>query len=316
MTENRTLAKKSSIIFTVLVMVVTYAFVAWLYFSNAYQDPAIYTLSLSAMMFFPTLCSIVTRLATGENFTDMYLRPRFKGHVRFYLIAWLLPAVLTVAGAAFYFLIFPKRFDGSMGYYLSQIAADAPEQVEAVKQIPVAAFILYQIGMSLFIGLVNIIPACGEELGWRGFFFPRLLEATKSPVCAMLISGVIWGVWHAPIIALGHNYGTEYAGYPWLGIITMTVSCVAFGVILCYVSYKAKSVWPAAIGHGILNAGASVGMLLTTAENTPVLGPLTLALVAGVPTIIVAAVILVKSKKIFCDEAEGGEESNVVIAAE
>jgi membrane protease YdiL (CAAX protease family) len=37
----------------------------------------------------------------------------------------------------------------------------------------------------------------GEELGWRGFALPRLLER-HSPLRASLILGAVWGVWHLP----------------------------------------------------------------------------------------------------------------------
>lgn len=79
---------------------------------------------------------------------------------------------------------------------------------------------------------------------------------------------------------------------------------MGFGVILCYLSFKAKSVWPAALGHGILNAVAAVGVLLTTADNITVLGPLPLSLIGGVPIYIVAAIILVKARDIFAEKTE------------
>jgi membrane protease YdiL (CAAX protease family) len=44
-------------------------------------------------------------------------------------------------------------------------------------------------------------PAFGEELGWRGMLFPTLADFT-SERSAALVSGVIWGLWHAPAIAI------------------------------------------------------------------------------------------------------------------
>lgn len=303
MDDNKKLAKKGAIIYTVIVIAVTYAYVAWLYFSGLYKDANVYTVALSGMMFIPAICSIITRLVTKEKFKDMRLRPNFKGNALNYLTAWLFPVVLTVLGAVVYFIIFPKFYDANMSYYLSELGKASPDAASQMASVPVSGFLFYQVGMALFVGLFNILPAFGEELGWRGYLFPKLLKC-GSPVFALLVSGAIWGLWHAPVIALGHNYGTEYVGYPWLGIITMTVSCMGFGVILCYLSFKAKSVWPAALGHGILNAVAAAGVLLTTADSITVLGPLPLSLIGGVPIYIVAAIILVKARDIFAEKTE------------
>ncbi len=92
-------------------------------------------------------------------------------------------------------------------------------------------------------------------------------------VPAVLIGGLIWGLWHAPLIALGHNYGTEYAGAPWSGIAMMSLFCIVLGCIFTYLSNKTGSVWPAVIGHGAIN-GFAAAPLYFIADNThTLLGP-------------------------------------------
>jgi membrane protease YdiL (CAAX protease family) len=42
----------------------------------------------------------------------------------------------------------------------------------------------------------------GEELGWRGFALPRLLDG-RSALSAAVILGIIWGTWHLPAFVIG-----------------------------------------------------------------------------------------------------------------
>jgi membrane protease YdiL (CAAX protease family) len=74
---------------------------------------------------------------------------------------------------------------------------------------------------------------------------------------AILISGTIWGVWHAPAIVQGHNY----PGYPILGIFMMIVFCVLLGTILAWLYFNTRSPWVAALAHGSVNAVAGLPIM-------------------------------------------------------
>lgn len=75
---------------------------------------------------------------------------------------------------------------------------------------------------------------------------------------AVVIGGIIWGMWHWPLTYVGHNFGMEYFGYPYTGFVAMCIMCVFMGMILTYVTYKSGSIWPAAILHAINNASPSI----------------------------------------------------------
>jgi membrane protease YdiL (CAAX protease family) len=92
--------------------------------------------------------------------------------------------------------------------------------------------------------------ALGEEIGWRGFLYPRL-RAKLGDTLAVLAVGVIWGVWHAPLLLLGYNYPTLAPGWR---LVWMSVFCIELTAILAWVRQRSRSVWPAAIGHGTVNA--------------------------------------------------------------
>jgi membrane protease YdiL (CAAX protease family) len=98
---------------------------------------------------------------------------------------------------------------------------------------------------------IATIPAFGEELGWRGYLFPRLLRL--GPVSAIVISGVVWGAWHAPLLLLGYNYP---GATPLQSVAAMCAMCTVTGALLGWVRLRSASVWPAAVGHGTINAAA------------------------------------------------------------
>ena len=103
----------------------------------------------------------------------------------------------------------------------------------------------------------------------------------------LLISGVIWGAWHSPIILLGYNFNRIDIS----GVLLMIVGCMAWGVLLGWLRLRSASVWSAVFAHGALNASASMiswFFLAGTTFDMALAGPLG---VAG--WIVCAAVIVV-----------------------
>lgn len=105
--------------------------------------------------------------------------------------------------------------------------------------------------------LPNGIVALGEEIGWRGWLLPRLMPLGTVP--ALALSGVIWALWHAPLILLGYNYPSVPG---WQALACMSAMCVVVGAVLAWLRLRSGSVWPAALGHGAFNAAAGVYMVL------------------------------------------------------
>ena len=141
--------------------------------------------------------------------------------------------------------------------------------------------------------VINIIPTLGEELGWRGYLMPKLRELF-SDRAALIITGIIWGFWHLPVIVMGHNYGTAYVGYPYLGILQMVVFCVSLGIIEGYASIKLNSAIPAAMIHSTVNAGAALAVFFSKTGYNPLLGPAITGLVGGLPLILLAVVLFIR----------------------
>lgn len=237
------------------------------------------------VMWSPAIGNILTRLITKEGWQNNYLRPHFKRSWRYWAAAWFLPGILTIAGMAFYFLLFPHNFDPDLAKIQDLIASSMPGV-----DINVWAIVAAQtIQAMLLAPLLNSVATFGEEFGWRGYLQPKLMPLGGRK--AMLLLGIIWGVWHWPIILMGHNYGLDYPGAPFLGPLAMIWFCLVLGIFLGWVTLKSNSVWPAVIGHAAINGIASLGVLFTQGTPNPILGPLPVGIIGGFGFTIVALLI-------------------------
>lgn len=291
---NKMTTGKRIAIFLAFTFVVTYALEIFL-LGNVKDNAAfapVLPLLLSTMMFIPALGVVFTRLVTKEGFKDAWILPNFKGHIRYYILAWLLPAGLIFAGVALYFLINPQMFDPNMSYMANAYAAQGINLDPAV--IRTTSIVSIIVGV-LTAPILNIFNTTGEEWGWRGYLVPKLSE--KMPVVpTVLLSGVIWGLWHAPLtVIVGHNYGFGYAGYPYVGILAMCAFCIAVGTFLSYVSLRTRSCLPAAIAHGALNGLAGTGVIFMSVTGTvnPFVGPVPTGYIGGAGFIVAMVVFII-----------------------
>lgn len=282
--------KKRLVIFLTLTMVISWSVFMLIPALKLTYGRGISILILAGAMFIPALCSILTRLITKEGFGSMLLRPNFKGNGRRYIMIYFLPTLMIFLGTVIYFLIFPGQFDKSMP--ILKLAAASKHSLGIS---PKSLFLISIIQIIVIGPIVNIIPTLGEELGWRGYLLPKLRTLMPDRL-ALVLTGVIWGLWHAPIIVMGHNYGKSYWGYPWLGILTMVVFCVCLGIFEGYMSIKMKSVIPAAMIHSAVNAGAGLPIYMIKSGYNPILGPSITGLVGGLPFLVLAIILLMRMK--------------------
>jgi len=199
---------------------------------------------------------IATRYAAGESLRSLNLGRL--GEKRVYLWAWLLPPALAVVAGIFTVVFGLARPDWNLSLIKESFAA-VPGGLPVSPWVVVAA----QIALSLTLApLFNMIFAMGEELGWRGFLLPRLLPLGQWK--AIVLSGAIWGVWHAPAILQGHNFPSA----PVLGTLMMVVACMLLGTIFSWLYLRTRSPWAPALAHGALNATAGISILFLTPFDT------------------------------------------------
>ncbi len=259
---------------------------------NVSQGVAMLTqLLIAAAMFMPAIGVLLTRFITKEGFKNAWLRPHFKGNIKTYLLAYFGPGILTLLGAVIYFVIFPQEFDTNCGYLAATLEA-AGTPLETLP-IPLSLLMVIQGMQALFLGpILNFVTCFGEEWGWRGYLVPKMSEKLPS-IPMLLVTGVIWGLWHAPLTAIGHNYGVGYPGFPFAGIGAMCCFCIVMGIFLSYVTLKTGSCIPAVLAHGAINSIGAIGTFFTKEGGNPFVGPGPTGIVGGIPFILLAIMICV-----------------------
>ncbi|MBR5869232.1 MAG: CPBP family intramembrane metalloprotease [Clostridia bacterium] len=243
-------------------------------------------LMTAAVMFFPALGVLVTRLVTREGMGHAWLKLNLKSNLGYYLLAWFGPSLLTIMGTGLYFLVFGGDLDPGCGYLNDILVASGADMSSL--PIPLGLLMLVQGVQSIVLApILNFVVCFGEEWGWRGYLLPKLSK--KLPMLpTLLISGVIWGVWHAPLTAVGHNYGTDYPGFPYTGILMMCLFCIVLGVFFSFVTLKTGSCIPAVLAHGAVNGFAAMGLYFTSDGGNPFVGPAPMGIIGMLPFVIAA----------------------------
>lgn len=223
-------------------------------------------------MFTPAVAAISASLVVGDSLSELgvTIDPN-----RWYVFAWLLPVVVVAVSVCTGLLLPAVRFAPS------QMLFEQPG-VPADTSWVVAVAGLF--GRGLLLGaILNTGFALGEEVGWRG-----LLQTELEPYGfwrASLIVGVVWGLWHAPLILAGYNY----PNHPYAGVALMTVFTLLLSPIFAYVRYRTRSTVGAALAHGTLNSVAAIPILLLTGASNLFIG---IQGISGIAVLAVANLLL------------------------
>jgi len=181
----------------------------------------IYTGLLAICMFAPMFGVLAAEGGLKKARSGILWKPHIKDHIRWWLTAWFGPAVLALLGVVVFYCLCPGRFDPNLTILNNQLLA----QGFSISPWAVAGVSLVQ--SLTYAPFLNMLFGVGEEAGWRGWMTPFLI-ARMTKKKALVLSGIIWGAWHWPIILLaGYNFGSGYWGAPFTGAVMMCVSCVA-----------------------------------------------------------------------------------------
>ncbi len=112
--------------------------------------------------------------------------------------------------------------------------------------------------------LVLVFFVAGEEVGWRGFLQTPLIDAF-GVVGGVIILGLIWGIWHAPVALRGHNLNSDF----WAeAFVLYPLMCVCYSFPLAFLTIESGSIWPALVFHATNNTLGSIGTQIAEPQNT------------------------------------------------
>ncbi len=256
--------KKGISIFLIVAMVGAWLVTVPLWLNEGWRQGIGMMLVGIAMMMTPAIGVLAAFLCADKETNKVELlglRLGVKSWWQYWLVAWVfIPLVvissLFVGSALGYYQFDLENFSG-LQKLLEQQGAES-----VLDKMPIKVLVGLQLLSVLIAPVLNAFAAFGEEVGWRGYLLPKLLPLGQVP--ALLISGVVWGLWHAPIILLGHNYPNN----PVAGVFMMVGLCIILGIIFGWLRLASRSLWPAVIAHGALNGSAGVVFLLGDASQT------------------------------------------------
>ena len=223
-------------------------------------------------MWAPAIGAILVQWRYGESIgVGCGLR---RGRLQWVGLAWLVPVALLALTIGIGIALPDVSLTTDYGAFLRDLGLPEEEvenSVAVLEGLPVPPFV-FLVGQGLVAGLtINAVAALGEELGWRGLLLREL-----SPLGfwrLSLLTGVVWGIWHAPLILQGHNFPDS----PVAGVVVMTGWTVAASPVFTYLTVRARSVLAPTVLHGSFNAVSSLSLVYLTGAGAILVGPVGIA---------------------------------------
>ncbi|STX40825.1 CAAX amino terminal protease self- immunity [Legionella donaldsonii] len=148
------------------------------------------------------------------------------GNVQWYLIAISLPAAAIVTS----YLLATR-----LGYFSLDL------------KLPAYTVIYHTF---LFMFMWPLLWAMTEEIGWRGFLQPKLINLFGLRP-GLFLTGITWAVWHFIFIFPGTYYEE---GNLLINTLLFTVTIVLMSFAIGWIRWKSQSLWPCVLFHSASNA--------------------------------------------------------------
>jgi len=242
------LDRKGIFSFLSITFVITYAIEGGLILSGfrMTQLPAIYgQLIIAAVMWVPALAAVLTiHFITHEGFAVANLR---FGSWKPYLTAGFLVPACFVFIYSVTWLLGLGQLDWKLEQFLATVSSAAGSSLPSTPSPALVLPVLFVVTL-VIAPFVNGVLGFGEELGWRGYLLPKLMVLGK--VKAYLLMGIVWGLWHLPLILIGFTYPRQ----PVLGTLAFIALTTTFGIYLNELTLRHRSSILAGWVHGVFNS--------------------------------------------------------------
>lgn len=260
-----TLRWQKALRFVLLTFLFSWGLVALFILLNRDSPVMPYTALAVVYMFMPMLAAIIlTKIKDKGSLKRLGLSFKLN---RYFVLAWLFPVILLFITIGINLLFPGVNYDPSLEGIIERTTGQLSEgarqmALSQLEQYPIHPFWLGLISGLLAGVTVNALAAFGEEYGWRGYLL-NVLEPLGFWKASLII-GLIWGIWHAPMILFfGHNYPVHRLA----GVGMMVIFCILLSFFHTYVRLKSGSVIAASILHGTLNALAGLPLLVIQGGN-------------------------------------------------
>jgi uncharacterized protein len=255
------MSKRNIWVYLTIVFIVSFAIQYGIDLKGGVESKAFRWMA-QILMWVPGLLAIGMRIFTKEGFKNAGLRI---GKLEYYPLAIFLPVLIT------FLYMFISLGLGLSGYNSELINfkgglvnfGKGIGMVLGTNSQTVVYFLLNFIVTMIFGSIFSGILTMGEELGWRSYLLPKMTY-NFGLVKGILLTGLIWGYWHFPIILMGYNFPQ----YPVLGaFILMPFSTVCLGTISAFLYFKSESLFPAVLFHSSVNLSMGLVEALLLTKN-------------------------------------------------
>lgn len=282
---------KQTVIYLFSLLILAFIFGIGYFFVRESFDH-LWSLIYIAVFYMPTpfyallITSAIQRqpLKLSQYGTLKAIKPKYIGLTIGMFVSWVAVfAILSIIASALAPETFGTFASTAQGIEVNMVQQFGAEVVASTDNPPPPVSVFVIVGLIAAIGsgfTINLLFALGEEYGWRGYLRKKFRGSFWKKY---FIIGTLWGIWHAPLILQGYNYGIENA---FVGTLLFIVFCLTFGYLFGILMEKTDNVLYAGALHGMFNGFAGIFPVLLGVYNPLFAGPVGILSIAALIAVV------------------------------